>query len=204
MFMVDKKTNVKEKGFALLMSLIVVGVVLSVGLTILDLSIKQVRLSTNAKESEIAFHAANAGVECARYWRRVEASNIFDGNDISGVLECFGESEINYSDDELGSSDADFINSDGNLYRYQYEFSWGADNACTSVDMLIFSTDNTGSGLEVENMEDLIAGYPADNATCSAGSVCTVLAVKGYNRSCPGAGQSFGPGTIEREVLLQF
>ena len=51
------------------MSLIVVSVVISIGLVVLDLTLKQLRLSTNSKDSETAFHAANAAMECARYWR---------------------------------------------------------------------------------------------------------------------------------------
>ncbi|MFW6210467.1 MAG: hypothetical protein ACOC4E_03185, partial [Patescibacteria group bacterium] len=54
-------------GFALLITLLVVGVVLAVGAVLLDLTIKQVQLSSTAKDSEIAFHAANAGMECARF-----------------------------------------------------------------------------------------------------------------------------------------
>jgi Tfp pilus assembly protein PilX len=80
----------KQAGFALLISLLVVGVVISVGLSILDLSIKQVRLASNATESEKAFHAANAGIECARYWRRVLSMQIEDGMTLSPSPTCFG------------------------------------------------------------------------------------------------------------------
>lgn len=82
-----KQQNKRETGFALLMTLIVVSVVVSIGLTVLDLSIKQVRLSTNAKESEIAFHAANAGMECARYWRRAASTTVERGGAITP--NCF-------------------------------------------------------------------------------------------------------------------
>ena len=90
--------NQKESGFALLITLIVVGVVLSVGLSILDLSIRQVRLSTNAKESELAFHAANAGMECARYWRRASSSEMETGQAIEPV--CFGETPYSNTDNK--------------------------------------------------------------------------------------------------------
>ena len=54
-----------QSGFALLMTLVVVSVIISIGVSVLDLSVKQVRLSTNAKESEAAFHAANAAAYAA-------------------------------------------------------------------------------------------------------------------------------------------
>jgi Tfp pilus assembly protein PilX len=52
MFMrINMHDTEKQAGFALLISLLVVGVVISVGLSVLDLSIKQVQLSSDAKES---------------------------------------------------------------------------------------------------------------------------------------------------------
>ena len=87
--MVDNYSQ--KTGFALLISLIVVSVVLSVGLVILDLTIKQVRLAATTADSETAFHAANAGMECARYWRRNLDDAALLGGNINSV-ECFGVS----------------------------------------------------------------------------------------------------------------
>ena len=56
----------KERGFALLMTLLIISVVLSVALTTLSLATKQTRLATDTRDAELAFHAANAGLECMR------------------------------------------------------------------------------------------------------------------------------------------
>ena len=198
------KANTNGSGFALLMTLIVVTVVISIGLTVLDLSIKQVRLSTNSRDSETSFHAANAGVECARYIRRTESANMEVGNNITPA--CFGGTLSTDTHSQITTS----ISGDGQAFKYIYDFSWGSvgEPRCTEVITLVASATpivgaSLGSGLIVSNMTSHIAGYssPTNSWSCAAGERCTVLSVKGYNRSCS---PTYGYGTIEREVLLQF
>ena len=218
MYMADNKQS--QAGFALLVSLIVVSVVVSVGLALLDVTIKQLRLSSNSTDSEIAFHAANAGLECAQYWRRAESDTIQGdqfaspieppGGSLAGVLNCFGV------DDEGGSaySDNQSVNmsGDGEVVFYEYEFSW-APNAsgdftrCSEIDMLVVATDVFGTTDPRVDYTDISAanvlpGYPpGQDLECQAGSFCTVISSKGYNKSCSDK-NTFG--TVQREVLLEL
>ncbi|MCA9359671.1 hypothetical protein KC850_01385 [Candidatus Kaiserbacteria bacterium] len=206
---IKKTTDNPENGFALLITLIVVGVVLSVGMTILDLSIKQVKLSTNARESEVSFHAANAGAECARYWRRYKsdpdkADDMVRGIDISPT--CFGEvpetsnpiTKTNIIPDDPSS---------GEVFQYQYEFEWGGSTRCTEINTIVASSTLGAGGITISNMRSYVPGFPTTptiplgEATCDEGSQCTILAVSGYNRPCS---SKSGYGSVQREVLLQF
>lgn len=195
------QVHTRESGFALLIALIVVGVVLSVGLTILDVSIKQVRLSTNAKESEIAFHAANAGMECARYIRRDQSADMEIGQDITP--SCFNGTVYNNTHNSPVSTNP----ADGGVYGYQYRITWGESGAqrCTEVYTLIISTEGDGGGITVAGGDLIgeIPGYPASGGDkdCEAGAQCTIISVQGYNRPCSNV-TSYG--TVQREVLLQF
>jgi Tfp pilus assembly protein PilX len=196
-----KNTPTRESGFALLITLIVVGVVLSVGLTILDLSIKQVRLSTNAKESEIAFHATNAGMECARYVRSVKSAAMEIGQTITA--NCFGETVNNIAPNS-NPDPVPNIAGDGTAFLYEYDVTWGDADAqrCSRISTLVASSTIAESGMEITNMESLISGYPdGDTKPCEEGARCTVISVRGYNKSCATIGNY---GTVEREVLLQF
>ena len=56
------------RGFTLLLSILVVSVILSVGLGIFDIMTKELKLSGIGRESQIAFYAADAGIECFFYW----------------------------------------------------------------------------------------------------------------------------------------
>jgi len=191
----------KQSGFALLISLLVVGVVISVGLSILDLSIKQVRLSSNAKQSELAFHAANAGMECARYWRREEAGLIETGQPINPT--CFGVSPLPNTVTPSPLPVANVVG-DGEVFQYQYEFTWGAGTEvrCTNVNMIVASTSALGVGVTTTDMTNFIPGYPVLNDKyCAAGSRCSTISVQGYNLRCTNKN---GYGVAQREVLVEF
>jgi len=198
-----KSSAKEETGFALLMTLIVVGVVISVGLSMLDLALKQVRLSSNAKDSEIAFHATNAGVECAQYWRLVKKIDMERGG--GGIpVTCFGASAVNVSPET--ASIVTNHNANNNAFLYNYNFTWGAaGDRCTKISTLVASSSVANSdALEITeaNMISKFPGYPATGGfTCDPGSQCTVISVRGYNKPCASIG---GYGVVEREVLLQY
>jgi len=207
----NKNIKRHEQGFALLISLIVVGVVLSVGMTILDLSIKQVRLSTSSRDSETAFHASNAGAECARYWRREKSDTPDQENTDAMVLgedvdvSCFGSDEIDISP-ESGQNEPKITVGTGKSYLYKYEFTWGAGNdRCTKINTIVTTADIDSPGpVLIANIKTLIPSYPEDTTECEPGSQCTILSSRGYNKPCPAGEGAFGYGTVEREVLLQF
>ncbi len=204
MSMETSTTNTKKSqtGFALLITLIVVGVVVAIGVSVLDLSLKQVRLSTNAKDSEIAFHAVNAGMECARYWRRVDAATMERGGAINPV--CFSGTLVNAPSVSALGSENGVTSANGQAFLYNYAITWQGGERCSEVTALVASSTTAGSGLSITGMEALVQGYPEGNTkVCVAGERCTVLSVRGYNKPCsPSANYPFG--TVQREVLLQF
>lgn len=183
-----------QSGFALLMALIVVSVVVSIGLTVLDLTLKQVRLSTNSKDSETAFHAANAGMECARYYRLIESDDLEDG-DLPSIAppSCFGVVGIPYT----------MTSPALNSYFYEGELSWGGATAprCSAISMLVISSDITAT-TSVSGMETMFPGFPyGDTKDCEPGGRCTVIAVRGYSNTCANTTLE---GTVQREVLLEL
>jgi Tfp pilus assembly protein PilX len=192
----QRVNNERNSGFALLMTLVVVSVLISIGLTVLDLSIKQVRLSSNARESEIAFHAANAGMECARYWRRVDSALMERGQDINPT--CFSGTRTVNTNDQITVG----VTGDGEVFRYNYAFTWGVGgNSCSQITALVASSTLQGSGLTISNMPTLVSGYPDAQKECAEGERCTILSVRGFNRPCDAV---TGYGVVQREVLLQF
>ncbi len=60
-------TTENKRGFALLISIIFMSVMLSFGLALGALGYKQAVLASSAVESQYAFYAADAGLECALY-----------------------------------------------------------------------------------------------------------------------------------------
>ncbi len=66
----DLRVRAKQTrpGFTLLISVLVSGVLLAIGLAIYNIVSKQVILSSAGRESQFAFYAADTGVECVLYW----------------------------------------------------------------------------------------------------------------------------------------
>lgn len=184
------------EGFALLVTLIVVSVILAIGLSILDLSIKQVRLSANAKDSENAFHAANAGLECGRFNRLRLAEDMELGREINP--SCFGDT-VNNSNPQVIFDDPVI----GQSFLYTWEFTWGSglDVRCSRLNILVASTTPDGGGLTSPDMLINFPGFENDTHLCEASARCTVISSQGFSRSCANRTQI---GTVQREVLLEF
>ena len=58
----------KSKGFALLFAVLASSLLLSIGLSIFTLTVKELNLSSYSRESQFSFYAADSGAECALYW----------------------------------------------------------------------------------------------------------------------------------------
>ncbi len=62
----DKKNY--KKGYALLFSIVVSSALITLGLSLFNLSLKEIIISTSEKESQNAYYAGYSAFECARYW----------------------------------------------------------------------------------------------------------------------------------------
>jgi Tfp pilus assembly protein PilX len=98
----------KPRGFTLLVSVIFSTVVLSVGLALADVAYKQVILASNARQSEYAFYAADAALECALY--ADQKQNVFYynfsgsmGNPALNIV-CEGYNVTNYAVSQTGGN----------------------------------------------------------------------------------------------------
>jgi hypothetical protein len=65
----QKNSIIKNKaGFTLLLASITSSLLLAVGVSIFSIILKEIMLTTSARESQKAFYAADTGLECALYW----------------------------------------------------------------------------------------------------------------------------------------
>jgi hypothetical protein len=177
----QKKQN--ERGITLLITLLLMGVLLGVSSSLLNVTLKQYQLSGIALSSEVAFQAANAGLECILYNDfPVTGSSTFavpnDGNEqaVSPSVLCMGESlpVTNSAGDGRAAS------SEEQLFEVSvYKFSDADDTVPVEVDGRSFrSTD------------------------CPAGSVCTVVQARGYNVPCASINGS--ARVVEREYTQVY
>lgn len=97
-----------KQGFVLFVALLTASLLLAIGLAVINLSLKGFTLSTDARESQFAFYAADSGAECALYWDL--KTNIFSEG---GQVKCnqYDEDRVNLplsveNRDNVGSGDA--------------------------------------------------------------------------------------------------
>lgn len=67
----------QPRGFTLLISIILTSVLVSIGIALIDLAYKQIVLASTARQSEVAFYAADTALECALYWDQKQGAFSF-------------------------------------------------------------------------------------------------------------------------------
>lgn len=77
-----------QKGFTLFLAIVITATLLLVAAGVTSLAVKQSLISTSGRSSQIAFYAADSGLECAIYWdvknpSGVSAFNLTTGTNIN-------------------------------------------------------------------------------------------------------------------------
>jgi Tfp pilus assembly protein PilV len=183
-------TDNTQGGFALLITIIVLSVVLAIGLSLLEISLKQINLTITARESELAFVAANSGIECAQFSRfNREISTAFDNEEFE--FACFGQ----------GARIIDAVlrrGSNPRVYEYQTQYDVGTASGDMCVDVTVFVMDNRTNN---NNGNYNFSNQGVSSRSCPGNSVCTNIFSRGYNRACDAIGDR---NTVQREMTAEF
>jgi len=84
-----KNMRGNEGGFTLLFAAFTSSLLLAISLSILNISLKESQLTGIARESQFAFYAADAGVECALYWDD-PLRDAFNIDAATSIITCAG------------------------------------------------------------------------------------------------------------------
>lgn len=192
----NHKKGYKEKGFALLITLVVVSVVLAIGLSLLFITTKQYLLAVTANESEKAFQAAQIGLECMRYHRAQPTTRAKllheDTSNWPPPLACAGITSNIVNSSPILSG----VPSGVWMYKYQYKYSLA--NSC--IDTSLYIADYRGAGSN-QPYNISAQGEGLTQIECNAGTLCTAIFARGYNRPCD---QLDSILTIQREITVQY
>ncbi len=85
--MKDKFEN--KKGFTLLVSIIVTGMLLIISFAVVNISVRQLIIADSNEESQHAFYASGSGIECAVYWDFRSGTSAFVQP--PSPISCFGQ-----------------------------------------------------------------------------------------------------------------
>jgi len=143
--------NKNQKGFALLVAVIFMSVMLTLGLALSSLGYKQVILASTAIRSQYAFYAADAALECALYADQQQNLFAYPPSDpaSSPAMMCDGIasslttkvwSSTQWIVTNRLSLDSNTRCADVTIYKYKdpqplttYLFSQGYDVPCSTV-----------------------------------------------------------------------
>jgi len=175
-------------GFSLLLAMLVASVALSIGIALLGLTVKQLDLSVTARDSEIAFHAASAGIECLQWFRYDESDQLLNNDssvDHNIDKTCMGET----AEFQERTSPAPPQNR-REYYDVQVEGNIDGTLFCTEMEMVVVTVDATDRNRGFDTVGD-----------CPDGDACTVAKARGYNVPCDLVGTQF---SVQRELTAEF
>lgn len=181
--------TLKQRGFTVLIATLVATVVLAIGLSIMGITMKQLKLSGISRESEIAFQSANAAMECVRYHDlQNDAFDVpGDGSDQPGAttVSCFGVNATNANGTASSTSEQEYV------------WTWDSNEVCSVVILYKFYEEGSTDG-NTTGPSRASAGL---TGTCPEDVECTVIKARGYNKPCS---LFSSDKTVERELTVVY
>ena len=201
----SNKTDNKQRGIALLIALLLMSVLLGVSASLLNVTLKQFQLSGIARDSEMAFQAANAGIECIGYWDNSSGLDPFkvngDGKEQSAkpTISCMDVLNVQAMqvDTDTSNGNVAYNGKMASGEEQRFQFSWGDPEVCTDVSVYKFKEN---AGFDGDSDGPNMASVLGKPGTCPEDVECTVVRSRGYNSPCG----AFNKGTLEREITQRY
>jgi len=169
-----------KNGVAILVTMIVVSVISTVGLSLSNVNLKQVNLATSSRDSELAVHAAEGALECMVGALRdvdlldfVENNNNNLTNALPGPLTCLGETAAITTDRKA--------NKPREVVEYKFEVDWEVDGRKLCSEAFVYVLNATDGEAVTYSFP---GSFGLSSETCDVGDFCRVVFGLGYNQAC--------------------
>ncbi len=93
-----------QRGFTLLIAILLSTIAVTLGVSLLEVSYKQVILSSTAKQSQYAFYAADSAMECALYYDQQFNAFSYTSPMASGSISCDTRTITNFTNPTSGGN----------------------------------------------------------------------------------------------------
>lgn len=187
-FLFTSRTRSSERGFVILFAVLIAAIVLAITIGIANIAFKEIRLSSIARDSHLAFFAADSGAECALYHDL--RLGLFDADTppASVVINCDGISDVE-AFQAIGS---------GNESIYQFVNSNFATGTFEISSVL-------PSGVTVQLCSSVTVKKHVPFVNRAGDSLLeTQIDSFGYNGSCNTVGMSTDQRLVERHVYVHY
>jgi len=152
----------KRRGFALLFAVLTASLLLAIGMSIFRISFKELTISIAARDSQIAFYAADSARECAVYW------DIKTG----AFPACLNDTCSSHTNDGPSQITCGFSTIPITVDSYNNPMIYKFDN---------FVTYDSDSNLHPENSVEPIADITITKTYDSGNNIRTNISALGHN-----------------------
>ncbi len=152
-----------KSGFAMLFAVLLSSVLVAIGISLFNISLKELTVATSARDSEIAYYAADSARECAVYWDIVKGA--FPPLNADGSLNI--------------SSPSATITCNGNSKTFSFTCNSANPYTCFTIKISPFFNYSVGTPIDpVQPVADISISKTFDQ---SLGFVKTTLQTFGHN-----------------------
>ncbi|MEK7610323.1 MAG: hypothetical protein AAB468_01070 [Patescibacteria group bacterium] len=169
-----------SQGFVLFYAVLLVSIVLTVSLSLFNITYKQILISTTARESLKSYYAALTGLECAHYW-----DNVYPYVDPGSAPKVFG-AMIGNNNDSFASASGPGPSCLSNVFTISHPSN--------QVSQFSLALDN-GACVDVKVTKRI----PADPDQTD-----TLIEASGYNIGSGSGCVSSNPRRTERSLLVDY
>lgn len=132
-----------RRGMTLLLAVVVTSLLLTIGISIMNITFKELVLSSTGRESQFAFYAADSGLECALYWDRNQQFPTSTDSASPSSLYC--------ADVDITASDWNVSNQTSNSATTQFRINFPAGPYCVDVWVVKDSSNPSTPNTRIES-----------------------------------------------------
>lgn len=156
----------RNRGYTILFAVLVGSILLTIGVSIVFISRKQIIITGAARESQFAFYAANAGLECVMFHDYFTPGTFATTTSLtqSTPFICNGQNIT-----AVGSSAGETMTSPWEGTKYRYEFSMPVNlttGSCAYVRIDKYKDDTTHQMKTVVESRGYNLGYQSSTQDC--------------------------------------
>lgn len=187
----------EEKGFTLLYAILVSILVLSVGASIISITLKQTILSNSSRDSQLAFYASNTGIECALYWDIIGVE-LPTGETRELAVFPFSDATINQVfvedyKDQIKCANGNIVTGVGFTNLQTYTGAWSQSNNVTTFRMALQDE------LSPSNEKSIYCAEVTITKTRNGDNINTRIVSQGLS-NC----DTEHPRTVQRGLVMEY
>lgn len=177
-----------KNGFALLIALIISSILLVVGVGVAGIGFREMRLASFSSQSEIAFFAAETGLECGLYWDKAQPFST------AVPLGSFATSTFVNNDSDPFTSEGGTVSSMPLISCAASSFSgFSYSSVSATIDEIKFTINNPYVNMTIQKE------FPTGSNKQDDARATTTITATGYNTS-----DSTNPRRVGRRQELKL